>query len=374
MTRHRVTAGPAQMAPPAPTNARRTVAMAPATRKGPQVKSNAAPAKKAASTKLAVPNSTVSASKPPPQPAVSEEARALFNELDVDKDSFLSLKEFAAFIKAKQEEFAFEREDALGLYIKKAFAAAGAVPPEKKVGLEGWSRWLPTFLDYYEGLIREDDARIAAKAQAKADEAAAAKAASFSGPGPWPCKLAQLLDALFAAWSAGKTPLLIDCTWDEGAQYSQLETFYSYSGHQLLELKKMVVEVNLKKTVTLEEAQEQARRKVTLAMHRGCHLIVLCANAAPPFTSKFSRPDCLPLELLDCAKVSEILGVDAPVDWRKSFAGALPRDGDTDRMHYVHKDFGVVVVTRFSPEDYEGFLAAELPLSKLQPIVVTVEQ
>ena len=51
----------------------------------------------------------------------------------------------------------------------------------------------------------------------------------------------------------------------------------------------------MKKSVTLEDAQEEARRKVMLAMARGYQLVCLCANSAPPFTSKFSSPSALPL-------------------------------------------------------------------------------
>ena len=58
----------------------------------------------------------------------------------------------------------------------------------------------------------------------------------------------------------------------------------------------------MKKSVTLEDAQEEARRKVMLAMARGYQLVCFCANSAPPFTSKFSSPSALPLELLDFAK------------------------------------------------------------------------
>jgi hypothetical protein len=47
----------------------------------------------------------------------------------------------------------------------------------------------------------------------------------------------MLQDALQASWKKGKTPLLIDTTEDQGG-FSALETFYSYSGHQLLEMKK----------------------------------------------------------------------------------------------------------------------------------------
>jgi hypothetical protein len=36
----------------------------------------------------------------------------------------------------------------------------------------------------------------------------------------------------------------------------------------------------------------------------------------------------------------------------------------------AHKDFKVVVVTKFEPDDYKGFLEDEFPFDKLQPIKV----
>ena len=46
---------------------------------------------------------------------------------------------------------------------------------------------------------------------------------------------------------------------------------------------------------------------------------------------------------------------------------------EADKMHFVHKDFNVVVVTKFSPEDYVEFLQDELPLDSMQHIKVVVD-
>ena len=45
----------------------------------------------------------------------------------------------------------------------------------------------------------------------------------------------------------------------------------------------------------------------------------------------------------------------------------------SDKIAFVHKDFNVMVVTKFSEADYAGFLQAELPLDKMQHIKVTKE-
>jgi len=178
------------------------------------------------------------------------------------------------------------------------------------------------------------------------------------------------MDALAAASSKQKTPLLIDMT-GQGDGYTVLETFFSYSCHQILEAKKMVVEVNLRKTKTVEEAMEEARTKLIMAMRRGYSLLVLLSNSAPPLKSKFTSPTQFPYALLeDAAVVQSALGTDAnirQVEWTR----ALLREAD--KMHFVHKDFNVVVVTKFSPEDYVEFLQDELPLDSMQHIKVVVD-
>ena len=79
-----------------------------------------------------------------------------------------------------------------------------------------------------------------------------------------------------------KTPLLIDMTDPEKqAQFSPLETFFGYDAG-FVELKKMVVEVNMKKTTTLDDARDEARAKLVTAIKRGLHFVFLLSNSAPP--------------------------------------------------------------------------------------------
>ena len=61
-----------------------------------------------------------------------------------------------------------------------------------------------------------------------------------------------------------------------------LETFYAYSGHKLLEMKKMVVEVNMKKMKTIEEAQDEVREKLVMAIKRGLHFVILVIELHSP--------------------------------------------------------------------------------------------
>ena len=102
---------------------------------------------------------------------------------------------------------------------------------------------------------REAEARTQAAAQAKAEEFLASKP-------EWEVTMKRLNEATAAAWAVGKTPLLVDMTTlagdDRNAVFSPLETFFSYSGDVLIELKKAIVEMGVKKEKTREQARAGA--------------------------------------------------------------------------------------------------------------------
>jgi hypothetical protein len=196
----------------------------------------------------------------------------------------------------------------------------------------------------------------------------------------WECPLSKLPDAYAAAAAASKTPLLIDMTGTKDEPYTALETFYSYSGDVLVELKKLVVEVSMKKTKTLEEAHEELAKKLAISLKQGRPLILLCSNSAPPFTSKYAtNPARFPAALLDASKTKAILA-DNEAELTGSYLGPFlsyaqsEYKGNPSMDVYVpHKDFHVVVCTKFSPEDYKDFMGVEWPWELLQPIKVWKE-
>ena len=49
------------------------------------------------------------------------------------------------------------------------------------------------------------------------------------------------------------------------------------------------------------------------------------------------------------------------------------KDDPSYSVSVAHLDFRVVLVTKFDPTDYKGFLEEELPFDKLQPIRVTTD-
>ncbi len=137
-----------------------------------------------------------------------------------------------------------------------------------------------------------------------------------------------------------------------------------------------VVEVNMKKEKSADEALDEARAKLVLALKRGYQLVLLASNSAPPLRSKFSSPAQLPYALVDdYASVIAALpaaGDDGEkvypelkeVEWTK----LLLRDDDEVRL--AHESFGVVAVTKFEEADVAEFLGDEWPLDKMQWIEV----
>ena len=206
-------------------------------------------------------------------------------------------------------------------------------------------------------------------------------------------------DALAAAWAANLTPLLIDATDPKKEQeFSPLETFWSYSGHELFEAKKMVVEVvinmtnhasllrspispsrpppscltiqvSMKKTKTVEDAREEQRVKLVRAMKQDKLFAVLMANGAPSFKSKLCSDDALPYDIFDAAAVGAAVAAVDPdlTPWVKNIVRSI------EECAAIGSQFGVVVQTKFAPDDYADFLQKELPLNKMMHLVIVAE-
>ena len=270
-----------------------------------------------------------------------------------------------------------------GIWDDDAFPALVKSEWEKLVGstdrqaiasLDQFVVWFPMIQQQVDNVKRQrtlEEAAAAAKA--------ALSKAAFAGE-VWECPLSKLSDAYAAATAASKTPLLIDMTGTKDEPYTALETFYSYSGDVLVELKKLVVEVSMKKTKTLEEAHEELAKKLAISLKQGRPLILLCSNSAPPFTSKYATNAArFPAELLDASKTKAILA-DNEADLTGSYLGPFlsyaqsEYKGNPSMEVYVpHKDFHVVVCTKFSSEDYKDFMGVEWPWELLQPIKIWKE-
>jgi len=219
--------------------------------------------------------------------------------------------------------------------------------------------------------------------QKRQQEKATASASRFEGE-VWNCPMSQLMEAYKAAWAVDKTPLLIDCSnpGGETPQFSPLETFFSYSSEGVIELKKAVVETSAKKEKSVQQVQDEFAQVLLRALKQGQMLVLLCANSAPPFRTKFSSSHALPEQLLDIKQVKAVLGADGKMEgaWPEAVVaygdaqGWQTKDVTLLAKHgIIHDNFRVVVVTKFSLEDYAEFLGDEWPLSLMQPIKVFTE-
>ena len=312
-------------------------------------------------------------------------------------------KHMAKLVRGVNEKEGLWDDNDFGPYVKGQFELLCASEDKKAVGTKAqFLIWYPGFDAWVKAQLAEQEARWQAEKEAKAGStggdatsaasggasgAASGGASGLSFEGSvWECPMSQLQRALKEAWNVGKTPLLIDCTTpkDEGngTGFSPLEVFYSYSGEGLIELKKSVVEVSMKKTKTVEEARDDFAKTTLMCLKQGRTLTLLCSSSAPPMTSKFACPH-FPLALLDCAgKVKPVVApqgdadlsstwVQPVLDWGE--AAGLNRNPSYGPVVVVNKDFRVAVVTKFAVEDYADFLASEWPLELMQPVRVFAE-
>jgi len=302
----------------------------------------------------------------------------IFDELDEDKSGFIEEKE--GLLIAKYSGFHQAKINLFWDKMKSDMDTDG----DGRISKEEYVTWMSQNRKEEEVLALKETlaAKLAQKKtiQALAEDFMApdtAIVAAVTGAVEM-VKMSALLPALEKAWAAGKTPLLIDDTDDPDPKkkqdFSPLETFWSYSGHAIFEAKKMVVEVNMKKEVPLEEAQEKVRLQLVKAMKHGQQFVITCSSANPPFADKFCSPAYLPVELFDHSKVNAVIGEDVKLEdtWAGGDGKGVIRS--FEECPLVHKDFRVVVQTKFKPADYNEFLAKDMPnIDGMQHIIVQID-
>ena len=270
-------------------------------------------------------------------------------------------------IRAHHGEFAFCDEAELAAFATQAWEDAQPSTVRalyRPLSHEAFREWYEQFLEFLESEKVSPTMRTGDEA-----DVSAAGWSPFASDAPWTVPMAQMQDALDAAWSKGRTPLLVDMTAD-GGDSTPLETFYAYSGDKLIDLKRLVVQVDITKEKSREDALSEMRAKLVLCMRRGYHLVVFLGDAAPRVRSRYSSPTHLPYELFEAnTEVQRVVGMHAE-DWRRvAWSRALLTEAD--QIQVVHKDFNVIVVTRLAPSKYCTYLSKEWPLSSMQHIKVT---
>lgn len=170
--------------------------------------------------------------------------------------------------------------------------------------------------------------------------------------------LVDLMTAIEAAVSDGLTPLIVDNSEDD-----KVNTFFQYRAVQMLDAKKMGLDVSMR-NVPIEEVMEGARKHLVAALKYGSYLVICMTVAATDFATKFNddvafpnRDDSplkeyFPKEVFEKAgkKLLEEKHLEAlfrPEDKVDTSGMAICRDPAT---------FKVIITTKFAPEDFEEYL------------------
>ena len=105
--------------------------------------------------------------------------------------------------------------------------------------------------------------------------------------------------------------------------------------------------------------------------------MLLLSNAVPPL-EKYYDPEKVPAEIFDVKAVKKAMETEKAED---TVFGPVIKRGSEDFKagHWgvilkIHEAMRVVVVTKFVPDEFEGFLKDTLPWDNMQPIKVYVEE
>ena len=264
----------------------------------------------------------------------------VFAKHDMDNDGGINLRELAALIKAVNEREGFLSDNEVASYIKGEFASADK-DADKKLSLEEFLPWYDRFIQHVEECRGKEEQKAHNRkaglsglgSSSSPAQSVVAAPSIFADDGLWECSLTKLIEVLDSSWAKKKTPLLIDSTAADrdSSGTTPLESFLTYgggmgnAGYELLEMKRMVVEVNMTKVKTLEEHLELSRKKLVAAMKHGRVLAVLLSNSCPPIRTKFTAPDTLPIDIFDAEKVQTVLGLaNLAGKWPEKVTGYCP--------------------------------------------------
>lgn len=189
-----------------------------------------------------------------------------------------------------------------------------------------------------------------------------------------------LLLAIERCHAQNKTPLLLDDKKD-----ALVDTYYSYQAAIVIEAKKLVLDVALKKK-TRDEVLEHLRRELVAAMRFGHVLYVRLGDSAADFKTMFNGEDTFPsMAIFNRSTVASL------VDYREGTATSLwktdhplskvLREDDLTQgvfqLRFAHKarsedgareGFEVVCSTQHASDEFAEMLSDALPLELLQPI------
>ena len=189
--------------------------------------------------------------------------------------------------------------------------------------------------------------------------------------------LTDLLTAIEQSVANGKTPLIVDRSAD-----NKVDTFFSYRSAVVLDGKKMGLDKSINK-IPVEEILESARKKLVNALKYGYPFVIALQQSVTDFATTFTDEACpdLPsnVEHYFPRLVFERGGKGLLSD---ESLNSLFREEDKEGGVAFCRDasnFHVVITTRFSPDDFAGYLfdnewGLPKPQSNYQFIIIQYDE
>ncbi|KAJ3290396.1 hypothetical protein HDU79_003251 [Rhizoclosmatium sp. JEL0117] len=154
------------------------------------------------------------------------------------------------------------------------------------------------------------------------------------------------------------TPLLIDPT-------GRVDVYFTYAGNGLIvDTKKLLVQCDIQKTITREDAKEEIRKLIVAGLKYGKCMVFVQMNSAFAFRKYFDAA-FFPESVLERGG--------APFFEKEVYTPCLrAEDYDEFGRFWPNEEypFKSVVTTLFALEDYEDFLGTQLDLGKFMPIYI----
>ena len=154
------------------------------------------------------------------------------------------------------------------------------------------------------------------------------------------------------------TPLILDSS-------NRVDTFFEYSADYsgvFIDAKKYVVETLILKRMTHEDAMEEMRQKLVVALKYGRTLVIRMGDSAADFKKRFTDPKFFPSKLVLVQGGKEMFNETNYIQ--------VVRQQDLEQGTFVVRpDFKVVVTSVFQIEDFDDFLANSFPFALVDELV-----
>eukprot|EP00931_Biecheleriopsis_adriatica_P004208 TRINITY_DN105912_c0_g1_i1.p1 TRINITY_DN105912_c0_g1~~TRINITY_DN105912_c0_g1_i1.p1 ORF type:complete len:341 (+),score=92.19 TRINITY_DN105912_c0_g1_i1:35-1024(+) len=315
-----------------------------------------------AKTKVKAPNPD--GTKEDPRAALLREAEQIFESRQPEGklDGALKLAQFVEVVRSMNDRLCMIWGDDPVATIKREWANSGG-QSKRELNLAEFKEWWVAFYLAAKAEQEEQQARMEAQKAAQHQR----RAEMFSGD-IWKIGMKNLPEAMQEARNQGKTPLILDNTPSQ-----RVEAYFTYSDAHIIECKRMIVE-KAKGEKTAEEVMESERHRFFSGrcFRNGKTVCFRMANTACDLKGMFNCARFPSVALLDAGQVQAAKSEEG----MKSNAILGMAVGQVDELELaagLHDDFNVVVISQFTPENFEEFLKDALPLELLKPMLPCVD-